>query len=294
MARHQSVKSLVTTRGRRFAYRFVAGDDVQDALRAIDALEKEGIHGILDVLGEMASSPEEVEAFTKQILGQIEAFGTRSYNRYVSIKLTQIGLDIDFDHMLDSARQIARSARAKDCFVRIDMEDSPRVQPTIDTFRTLREEGFENVGIVLQSHLRRTDDDLKALLKLSPNVRIVKGAYKEPPSEAFQDKASVDASYRALVRRNLKAGNRTAIATHDERIIGEMQAWIAREGIDTNLVEYQLLYGIRRDLQRKLAAEGHGVRAYVPFGTSWYPYFSRRIAERPENALFVAKAMLKG
>ena len=288
------MQHLVTTRGWAFARRFVAGVEVDEALRAVDALEQEGIHGILDLLGEMVSSDDEARKSVEQILATIRAFGARPYPRYVSIKLSQLGLDLDFDKMLIAAHTIATEARENDCFVRIDMEDSSRVDATIATFRTLREEGFDNVGLVLQSYLRRTSGDLEALLPLRPNLRIVKGAYKEPSGVAYQDKATVDTEYLALARRNLLAGNVTAIATHDERIIDEMKTWLEREKIDPSLVEFQMLFGIRRDLQRRLAAEGKHVRAYVPFGTQWYPYFSRRIAERPENALFVAKAMLKG
>jgi proline dehydrogenase len=294
VANSRAMERLVTTRGWAFAQRFVAGAEVEDALRAVDALEQEGVHGILDLLGEMVTSADEARQSAENVIATVRAFGTRPYPRYVSIKLSQLGLDLDRDRTLDAARQIAAEAREHACFVRIDMEDATRVDAVIAAFRTLREEGFDNVGIVLQSYLRRTDDDLEALLSFEPNLRIVKGAYKEPSSVAYQDKATVDAKYLALVRRNLAAGNVTAIATHDDHIIEEMKAWLGREKIDPKIVEFQMLYGIRRDLQRSLAAEGHRVRAYVPFGTQWYPYFSRRIAERPENALFVAKAMLKG
>ena len=294
VANNRAVQHIVTTRAWSLAQRFVAGTQVEDALLAIDGLEQEGIHGILDLLGEMVTSQDEVDRFLEQIKEQIVAFGEKPYPRYVSIKLTQIGIDLDFDRMLEAARVIAAEAKKHDCTIRIDMEDSPRVDGAIRAFRTLREEGYDNVGLVLQSYLRRTADDLQDLLPLSPNLRIVKGAYKEPPSEAFQDKSVVDASYLALARTNLAAGNHTALATHDERIIHEMGTWMAQENIDPSLVEFQMLYGIRRDLQRKLASEGKCVRAYVPFGTQWYPYFSRRIAERPENALFIAKALLKG
>jgi len=294
VAHNRAVEHVVTKRAWSLAKRFVAGTEVHEALAAIDTLEQEGVHGILDLLGEMVTNQEEADAFRQRIKDQVVAVGNKPYPRYVSIKLTQIGLDLDFERMLDAARDIADEARRQDCFLRIDMEDSPRVDDTIRAFRTLREEGFDNVGLVLQSYLRRSMVDLESLLPLSPNLRIVKGAYKEPPSVAFRDKRSVDATFLALARTNLQAGNHTAVATHDERIIEEMKGWLDREGIDRSLIEWQLLYGIRRDLQKSLAAEGYCVRAYVPFGTQWYPYFSRRIAERPENALFIAKALLAG
>lgn len=294
VAHNRVIRHVVTTRAWSVARRFVAGTEIHEALAAIDALEADGIHGILDLLGEMVTSDQEVEHFADQIKAEIEAVGKRPYPRYVSIKLTQIGLDLDFDRMIDTAREVLSVAKRNDCFIRIDMEDSPRVDDTVRAFRILREEGFDNVGLVLQSYLRRSAGDLESLLPLSPNLRIVKGAYKEPASVAFQDKASVDTGFLALARTNLLAGNHTALATHDERIIDEMKRWLEREKVDRSLVEFQMLYGIRRDLQRALAAEGYTVRAYVPFGTEWYPYFSRRIAERPENALFIAKALLKG
>lgn len=294
VAHNRAVQHLVTQRAWSFAQRFVAGTTVDEALQAIDSLEQEGIHGILDLLGEMVSSEAEVEHYTEMIRSQIAAFGAKPYPRYVSIKLTQIGLDLDFDSMIRAARSIADRAKSHDCFVRIDMEDSPRVEKTLRAFQTLRQEGFDNVGLVLQSYLRRSPQDLQSLLPLAPNLRIVKGAYKEPPSVALRSKSAVDDAYLTLAQTNLSAGNHTAIATHDERIIDNMLSFIQHERIDPNLVEFQMLLGIRRDLQRQLAKDGHCVRAYVPFGTEWYPYFSRRIAERPENALFIAKALLKG
>jgi proline dehydrogenase len=294
VAHNRSVQHIVTRRAWALARRFVAGTTVEEALAAIDALESEGVHGILDLLGEMVTSEAEVSHFTEKIREQIVAFGARPYPRYVSVKLTQIGLDLDFTLMLDAARSIVQEAKQNDTFVRIDMEDSPRVDSTLRAFRSLREEGFDNVGLVLQSCLRRTESDLQSLLDLRPNLRIVKGAYKEPAGVAFQDKSTVDAAFLSLVRTNLAAGNHTAIATHDERILEQMLVWNGENEIPAENVEFQMLYGIRRDLQRRLASEGHFVRAYVPFGTEWYPYFSRRIAERPENAWFVAKALLAG
>ena len=294
VANHRTVQHLVTRRAWRFARRFVAGTTIDEALTAIDALEKDGIHGILDLLGEMVTSQQEVLEFSQLIGQHVTSFASRPYPRYLSIKLTQIGLGLDFDLMIESAKTILSTAREHDTFVRIDMEDSPRVDDTLRAFRLLREQGFDNLGLVLQSSLRRTESDLRSLLDLKPNLRIVKGAYKEPPTVAYQDKSTVDAAFVSLVKTNLAEGNHTAIATHDERIINQLQSWNAEQGIPSERVEYQMLYGIRRDLQRRLAAEGHFVRAYVPFGTQWYPYFSRRIAERPENAWFVAKALIAG
>jgi proline dehydrogenase len=178
-------------------------------------------------------------------------------------------------------------------FVRIDMEDSPRVDATLEVFRTLRNE-FDNVGLVIQSMLHRSEKDLEGLLHLKPNLRIVKGAYLEPKSEAFSDKHSIDMHYRRLVYGNLFAGNHTAVATHDHRIIDDVKLVVEKSGIPRERLEFQMLYGVRRDLQKRLAEEGFTVRAYIPYGQDWYAYFSRRIAERPENALFVMRGMIGG
>ena len=242
----------------------------------------------------MVENDEQVQAFSSEIVSLVKAFGVRAYPRYVSVKLTQLGLDFEQETTVRAMKQILDVAREVDCFVRIDMEDSPRVDKTINVYTVLRKDGYESVGLVLQSYLHRTENDLEALLPLKPNLRIVKGAYMEPANVAFQDKKTVDENYEALVQRNLSAGNHTAIGTHDERIISSLDTWIDREGIDRSLVEYQMLYGIRRDLQKKMASEGKFVRAYVPYGSQWYPYFSRRIAERPANALFVLKALIAG
>jgi len=294
VAGHRRVRDLVLTRGRTFASRFVAGDTLEEALRAVDALEKLGVHAILDLLGEQVTSPEMARGFKADILRLVESFGRRPYPRYVSLKLTQVGLDLDEDLTLRLMTEILEAARKADCFARIDMEDSPRVDATLRVHRRLLEAGFRNVGIVLQSYLRRTEKDLEDLLPLKPPLRLVKGAYKEPPGAAFQDRRTIDAQFLRLARRALEAGLPTALATHDPRLIEEMKRWTAAKGIARDRYEFQMLFGVRRDEQKKLAAEGYTVRAYVPYGTEWYPYLSRRIAERPENLLFVARSLVQG
>ncbi len=288
------LERLITTKGRPLALRFVAGETLEEALKAVEALEAEGVHSILDLLGEMVTSEEMACRFKDQILELIEAFGRLPYPRYVSLKLTQLGLDLSEELAYRHMTEILERARAAECFVRIDMEDSPRVDATLRIYRRLLEAGYTNVGTVLQAYLRRSAQDLEALLPYKPNLRIVKGAYKEPPEVAFTDKRTVDRQYLALVQRNLEAGNPTAIATHDERIIREMKRWVRERGVSEELYEFQMLYGIRRDLQQALAREGYTVRAYVPYGRDWYPYFSRRIAERPENLFFVVRGLLRG
>lgn len=294
IAQNPSVKNLVLTRGKGLSRRFVAGDTLEEALKVVEGLERERIHAILDLLGEMVTSEEMARGFQAEIVGLIRALGARPYPRYVSVKLTQLGLDLSEDLAFSLMQGILEEARQADCFVRIDMEDSPRVDATLRVYRRLREEGYTHTGIVLQSYLKRSEKDLEALLPLKPAVRIVKGAYKEPPEVAFQDKRLIDAQYLLLAKKALENGLPTAIATHDPHLIAEMQRWTAEKGISKEGFEFQLLYGVRRDEQRRLAAEGYTVRAYVPYGTDWYPYLSRRIAERPENLLFVARSLVQG
>lgn len=287
------IKKLIEDRGRLAVNRFVAGETLTEAIASVDVLEQDGIHGILDLLGEMVNSDAEAEAFTAQILEICTALHARAWPKYISIKLSQLGLDLRPELALENARRIASAAHQAGAFVRVDMEDSPRIDATLEVFRTLCAE-FSNVGLVLQSMLYRTEKDLENLADLKPNLRIVKGAYLEPASLAYPDKNAVDMAYRRLVYRNLELGNHTAIATHDETIIKDMKLFTEKSRIPRDLFEFQMLYGIRRDLQKELAQEGFTVRAYIPYGKDWYAYFSRRIAERPANVGFVLRGMLKG
>jgi len=294
MAQNPSIKHLVLTRGRSFARRFIAGDTLEEALQAVEVLERDQVHAILDLLGEMVTSEAAARQFQHEIIRLVRELGARPYPRYVALKLTQLGLDLCEDLAFALMEEILTEARKVDCFVRIDMENSPRVDATLRVYQRLREAGFDNTGVVLQSYLKRTERDLQSLIPLKTPVRIVKGAYKEPPEVAFQDKRLVDAQFVLLCKKALENGLYTAVATHDPQIIQEMKRWTAQMGIGRDRFEFQLLYGVRRDEQKKLAAEGYTVRAYVPYGTDWYPYFSRRIAERPENLLFVARSLIQG
>lgn len=293
IAGNTQVKQLVQTRGWNLASRFVAGETLRSAIAATQQLETEGVHGILDLLGEMVSSREQSDACVREILEIFPVIATLNFPKYVSIKLSQLGLDISTDLALENGRAILNAAKNVNCFVRIDMEDSPRVDKTLEVFRTLRTE-FDNVGLVLQSMLRRTEADLEGLSDLKPNLRIVKGAYLEPASAAYTDKAAVDLQYRRLVYQSLEKGQHTAIASHDHTIINDIKLFAERNNIPRDQFEFQLLYGIRRELQKQLASEGYTVRAYIPYGKDWYAYFSRRIAERPSNALFVLTSMVQG
>ena len=293
IAGNTQVKQLVQTRGWNLASRFVAGETLRSAIAATQQLETEGVHGILDLLGEMVSSREQSDACVREILEIFPAIAALNFPKYVSIKLSQLGLDISTDLALENGRAILNAAKNVNCFVRIDMEDSPRVDKTLKVFRALRTE-FDNVGLVLQSMLRRTEADLEALSDLKPNLRIVKGAYLEPASAAYTDKATVDLQYRRLVYQSLEKGQHTAVASHDHTIINDIKLFAERNNIPRDQFEFQLLYGIRRKLQKQLASEGYTVRAYIPYGKDWYAYFSRRIAERPSNALFVLTSMVQG
>lgn len=294
VADNANVKNLVLTRGRGFSRRFIAGDTLAEALNAVDVLEQDKVHAIMDLLGEFVSTEADSRHFQAGIIELIRAIGAKPYPKYVALKLTQVGLGISEELALELMQGILEEARKVGCFVRIDMEDSPRVDITLRVYRRLREAGFDNVGIVLQSYLKRTEKDLEDLMTLKPAVRIVKGAYKEPESVAFQDKQTIDAQYMVLAKKMLENGLYVAVASHDPRIIAEVKRWTAEKGIGKDKFEFQMLYGIRRDEQKRLASEGYTVRAYVPYGTDWYPYFSRRIAERPENLIFVARSLVQG
>jgi len=292
------VENLVRSRGFDLAQRFVAGEDAHSALRAVRELERDGILGNLDLLGEFVASPDRANEFAEKVLHLLDEAHGAGITPYVSVKLSSVGQGQELAGMdmgLANARRIVGRAKAYGGFVCLDMEDHPRVDVTLAQFRELvREFGNAHVGSVLQSYLYRSEADRAALDDLHPNLRIVKGAYLEPPTVAMPDKADVDASYRRLVYAHMKAGNYVNVATHDEHLIEDVKLFVLAHGISREHFEFQMLYGIRRDLQKSLAAEGYRVRAYIPYGRDWYPYFSRRIAETPRNALFVLRGMLKG
>lgn len=292
------VENLVRARGWGVAQRFVAGEDAASALRAVRELEGDGILGNLDLLGEFIDSPEQCNAFAERVLSLLDQANAAGIRPYVSVKLSSIGQGQTVngeDLGLSNARRIVGRAKGYGGFVCLDMEDHTRVDLTLAQFRTLVNEfGNAFVGTVLQSYLYRSEADLAALGDLCPNLRIVKGAYLEPATVAMPDKADVDASYRRLVYAQMKAGHYVNVATHDERIIEDVKHFVLAHGISKDAFEFQMLYGIRRDLQKELAQQGYRVRAYIPYGRDWYPYFARRIAETPRNALFVLRGMLKG
>jgi proline dehydrogenase len=297
LSRQEGLKDFATKFKpfKKMTTRFVAGEDIEQTIGAIRDLNAIGCTATFDHLNESVTSRDETEREVreyKKILARIDETGIRSN---VSIKLTQFGLSIDPELTYRNARAVVEEAARRGNFVRIDMEDSAVTQVTLDIFKRLRSEfDLDTVGIVLQSYLRRTHDDVQDMLKIPARVRLCKGAYNEPPAVAFPDKRDVDENYVRCMKVLLSSGVYHGIATHDERMIEATKAHAQEQGIGKDKFEFQMLYGIRRDLQEKLARAGYGVRVYVPYGKTWYPYFMRRLAERPANVWFVLKNMLKG
>jgi proline dehydrogenase len=271
--------------------RFVAGDQLEEALVAIERLQDAGMHTTVDVLGESVTTEEEATASADRYLETLRALQQHGLDRNVSVKLTQMGLDLDTDFCLANVRRIVDCAADVTAFVRIDMEDHTRADATLAIARALHEE-YPQVGVVIQSYLRRSAADIAALNAERIRVRLCKGAYDEPASVAFPTKPEVDDSYRELMERLLLEGNYPALATHDERLIDHAIDFSIREGVGRERFEFQMLYGVRRDLQRRLVRDGWTVRVYVPYGDEWYPYFMRRLAERPANVMFMLRSVL--
>jgi proline dehydrogenase len=297
LSRQEGLKDFATKFRpfKRMTTRFVAGETCDEAAEAIRAINANGASASFDHLNEGVTraeeTAEEVREY-KQILARIDETGIDSN---VSIKLTQFGLAIDPELCYRNARAVVEEAARRGNFVRVDMEESAVTQATIDIFKRLRAEfDLNTVGIVLQSYLRRTASDVEDLLKLPARIRLCKGAYNEPPEVAFPEKKDVDANYVAQMKVLLSSGVYHGIATHDEKMIAATIEHAQRESIAKEAFEFQMLYGIRRDLQLQLAREGYRMRVYVPYGRHWYPYFMRRLAERPANVWFILKNMLKG
>jgi proline dehydrogenase len=281
--------------GQRTSSRFVAGTTVEDAMAATRAMNDLGLAVSIDNLGENVTNPEEARqsaALYHKLLDEITARGLRAN---VSVKLTHMGLDIDEKLARENVcALVAHAARCQN-FVRLDMEGSPYTQRTLDFVRELHSvPGHEDaVGAVIQSYMRRSQRDVDALLAERIRIRLCKGAYKEPPELAFQKKTEVDANYVALMKLLLKSGVYHGIATHDEKIIEATKAFARAEKVPPDAFEFQMLHGIRRDLQQKLVRDGWRMRVYIPFGTEWYPYLMRRLGERPANVFFIARNLLR-
>jgi len=278
--------------GKRISRRFVAGLTLDDAIDAVAVVNHQGLTATLDPLGENVLTRSEAEAATATACTILDAIHRNQVESTLSVKLTQLGLDLGRDLARDQLRRITARAGQYNTFIRVDMEGSDYTETTVAMVEELFAAGA-NVGTVLQAYLHRTEADVERLLAKGIRLRLVKGAYREPASIAFQDKAEVDANYVRLMRRLLESGVYNAIATHDERIIQATVEHAQAKGIGADKFEFQMLYGIRRDLQERLRNEGWRVRVYIPFGPEWYPYFMRRLAERPANLLFLLKNLVK-
>jgi proline dehydrogenase len=283
--------------GQRISSRFVAGTHVEDALRATQAVNQLGPSVSIDNLGENVTNADEARASAQLYHQLLDEIAARKLNANISLKLTHMGLDVDEElaHDLVSGLVAKAAAATPRNFVRVDMEGSPYTQRTLDfVYELHRMPGNQGaVGAVIQSYMRRAESDIANLLAEGIRVRLCKGAYKEPEEIAFQKKSEVDANYVKLMKVLMKSGIYHGLATHDERIIKEAKAFATRENIPRDAFEFQMLYGIRRDLQRSLVKQGWRMRVYIPFGTEWYPYLMRRLAERPANVLFIAKNLFR-
>lgn len=280
---------------KKLTTRFVAGETIDEAVEFIREINAEGCSATFDHLNESVGSAAEAEHEVSEYLNILSKIDETKINSNVSIKLTQFGLALDPELAYKNARRVVEEAHRRGNFVRVDMEDSNVTQVTLDIFKRLRAEfGLNDVGIVLQSYLKRTYTDAEALVKLPARIRICKGAYNEPPEVAFPNKQDVDDNYVRVMQLLLSSGTYHGIATHDPKMIDATVNFASREGIGKDKFEFQMLYGIRRDLQRQLAKDGYNMRVYVPYGKHWYPYFMRRLAERPANVWFVLKNLLKG
>ncbi len=296
LSRQKGVFNFIRNVGfaRKMASRFVAGETISSALDAVEALNAKGISASLDLLGESVANEAEARETGQQYLEILDRIQQRKLNANVSVKLTALGQDISDTLGLDVVRQVLTRAKQYESFVRLDMESSAYTDRTFDTFEQQLYPDFrENVGIVLQSSLRRTLNDIDRANRLQCRVRICKGAYLEAPEVAYPDKADVDKNYVAAMHQLMEHGRYPGIATHDEAIIAEAQRFAKEKGIAADRFEFQMLYGVRRDLQERLVRDGYRMRVYVPFGTQWYPYLMRRLAERPANLAFMAGNIVK-
>jgi proline dehydrogenase len=275
-----------------FARRFVAGETLDDAIAAARTLEASGFQITLDLLGESVSTIEAAAEATSAYVSMLGAIDAAGIGRNISVKLSQLGLDIDHATTVDNLRRILDPADRAGFFIRIDMEGSGYTGPTLDVFETVWTIGYRNVGVVLQSCLRRSEADARRVNAIGGRIRLVKGAYREPRSVAYQKKSEVDAAFVSLMQLLLMDGTFPAIATHDPAMLEATRAFARERGVGPDRFEFQMLYGVRRDLQAAVRREGYGLRVYIPFGREWFPYFMRRLGERPANVGFVVRSLI--
>ncbi|GLH64382.1 MULTISPECIES: proline dehydrogenase [Parageobacillus] len=293
LSKNKTLTKLAKKYGLRFgASRFVAGETIAQAVEVIKQLNKKGLAVTVDYLGEFVDNEKEANEMANHCIEAIEAIGREKLNSQLSLKMTSMGLDISDELVMRNMRRILDTAKQHGVFVTIDMEDYSRCQKTLDIFKQLKKE-YDNVGTVLQAYLYRTVSDIEDLKDYHPNLRLVKGAYKESPEVAFPDKKDVDENFKKIIKMHLLNGNYTAVATHDDAIIEYTKQLVKEYNIPNSQFEFQMLYGIRPERQEQLAREGYTMRVYVPYGTDWYGYFMRRLAERPANVAFVLKGVLR-
>jgi proline dehydrogenase len=296
LSRSATLKRLASTYGMAtpdsFARRFIAGEAIDEAIDCARRIQSQGFLLTLDYLGESVRTLEEATAATREYVRLMDVIVASGIERNVSLKLTQLGVDVDRATCVDNLRRILDPAAKHGFFVRIDMENSPYTEVTLEIFETLWQQDYRNIGVALQAYLHRTERDVRRMNELGARVRLVKGAYKEPASVAYQQKTEVEAAFNRLTRLLLDEGTYPAIATHDPATIAATREHAAARRISSDRFEFQMLYGVRRDLQSSLVADGYRMRIYVPFGRQWFPYFMRRLGERPANVAFVLKALL--
>ena len=297
LSRRRSLGRLATRLPvtRSMVARFVAGETLDEAIAALQKLNAAGFRTTVDVLGEAVASADAARAAADEYRAVLDALAAHDLDRNVSLKLSQMGLKLDPAVCRENVARIYERAAELEAFVRVDMEDSATTDATLGLWRELRplNAGRGDSGVVIQASLRRSAQDVEALIDEHARVRLCKGAYVEPFSVAFPDKADVDAAYATLMARLLRDGTFPAIATHDEHLLARAVALVREEGIAPDRFEFQMLFGVRRDLQERLLKAGFGVRVYVPFGTQWYPYFMRRLAERPANVAFLLRSLVR-
>ncbi len=300
LSRSQGLQDLIVALpvARRVSRRFVAGETLDEAIAAVQRVNALGLMATLNYLGESVTSESDAIAGRDAYLEALEAIVSAGLDSHISIKLTQLGLDLGEDFCYENVERIVAYAAERGRFVRIDMEDSSYTQRTLDLYRRLRR-SYDNVGVVIQAYLYRSRADVEALIEEGiAHIRLCKGAYAEPPSIAYPARRDVDENLLRLVWMMLapearERGAYPAIATHDERIISRVRAYVYHHRVPVDAYEFQMLYGVRRDAQQRLADEGYRMRVYIPYGTHWYPYFMRRLAERPANLLFFLRALLE-
>jgi proline dehydrogenase len=288
------LRKVVDRYGMRLgAARFVAGETLDECIPVLRRLNEGGLHANTTLLGEEIPTREGAEAAVAAYVKILDRLAAEKLRANVALKLTHLGLTVDEEVAFENVQRLVAHAGGLGLFIRIDMEQSQYVEPTLRTYERLRAAGHDNVGVVLQAYLYRSPDDLRRLLPLAPNVRIVKGAYLEPPEIAHPEKQDVDAAYLQLVETGLRGGAYVAAATHDEKIIRRLLAFAEREGVGRDRFELQMLYGVRPGLQRSLVARGYKVLVATPHGPDWYPYLLRRLAERPANLLFFLRNLVR-